>query len=274
MLYNPKFTPAPFDGKLTVKRRHKLITDAEGHALGTLSKKHVLDLNGEDVALFARVEKREKAEGKREKCRIYTSTAGEMCLVDGVLFLGKEPVGKIATRERRPSHIVMLVLATLMLVATLGFIWMIDIPFSDVPSIEVEDKGGTWEGQGTVAVLDSSIAPGSEGEYVFVLQNPHNVNLVYDFTIKEFYNGTEVSDFPLEFRVRMNNVLLETEKWLSAEELNYTNMILLPDSTHRFTLEWRWKFENGNDETDTYFGVDNGEYTLQFQMTAQVNEEE
>ena len=273
MLYNTKLTAASFDGKLAIKRGHKLITDAEGKALGTMSKKHVLDLTGKEIAVFKSTESRANAEGKKQKCRIYTSDKGEMMLRDSVLFLADEPIGKIPARERRAALIVMLALLSLLLLATAAFVWMIDIPFSEMPQFVVEDANGAWGAQGEIAVLDSSIAPDSSGEYEFILENPHNVSMVYDFSIKEFYNGNEVVDFPLEFRIRMNNVLLESEKWLSAEELKFKDLEILPGSSQRFTLEWRWQFESGNDERDTYFGRTNGEYSLQFQMTVQATEE-
>lgn len=273
MLYNTKLTAESFDGTLAVKRGYKLITDAEGKVLGTLSKRQILDLNGQEIAAYACIEHRPNAEGEDRKCRIYTSPNGEMVLCDSVLFLAGEPIGKIPARERRAARIAVLAMLSLLLLATAAFVWMIDIPFSDVPQIVVEDNNGEWMAQGTIAVLDDMIAPDSSGEYVFILENPHNVNMLYDFSIKEFYNGEEIADFPMEFRVRMNNVLLESEEWHSAEELIYTELVLLPNSTHRFTLEWRWQFESGNDERDTYFGRTNGEYSLQFQMTAQAHEE-
>lgn len=273
MLYNPKLTAAPFDGTLAVKRRHKLITDAEGKALGTISKRAVLDLNGQQIAAFTCAERRPNAEGEKQKCRIYTSPMGEMMLRDSVLFLGGEPIGKIPARQRRAAVIVMLALLSLLLLATAAFIWMIDIPFSDVPQIVVRDNDGAWEAQGTIAVLDDTIAPDSSGEYEFILSNPHNISMTYDFSIKELYDGAEITDFPMEFRIKMNNMLLGGEKWLSAEELSFTGLEILPDSAQRFTLEWRWQFESGNDERDTYFGQSNGEYSLQFQMTAESDEE-
>jgi len=273
MLYNSKLTAEPFDGEITVKRGHKLITDAEGKVLGTLSKHHVLDLNGQEIAAFADTARRPNAEGKEQKCRIYTSSKGEMVLCDSIVFLAGEPIGKIPARERRAAHIILMAMLSLLLLATAAFVWMIDIPFSDMPQIEVADNNGTWEAQGKIAVLDSSIAPDSSGEYEFILDNPHNVSMLYDFSIKEFYNDTQVVNFPMEFRIRMNNVLLESDKWLSAEELNFKDLVILPGSTQHFTLEWRWQFESGDDETDTFFGKTNGEYSLQFQMIAQVHEE-
>ena len=274
MLYDPKLTAAPFDGILFVKRRHKLITNADGMALGTLSKRHVLDLNGEEIGVRERDDITLDAQGKTQKCRIYTSPKGEMVLCDGVLFLAGKPIGKIPARDRRAAHIAMLSIAALMLFAIFAFIWLIDIPFADMPTITIADKGGEWGAQGTIAVLDSSIAPDSSGRYEFILDNPHNVSMMYHFSIKEYVNNKEVNDFPLEFRVRMNNVLLESEEWVSAEELNFSELVIMPESANRFTLEWRWQYESGNDELDTYFGRLNAEYHLEFHMIAQTHEEE
>ena len=274
MLYDPKLTAAPFDGILFVKRRHKLISNADGMLMGTLSKRHVLDLNGKEIAVRERDDITIDEDKKKRKCRVYTSPKGEMVLCDGVLFLSGKPIGKIPARERRASHITILGIAALMLLAIFALIWLIDIPSMEVPTIKIADKDGEWGARGTIAVLDSSIAPDSSGEYEFVLENPHDVSIAYQFSIKEYVNNKEVNDFPLEFRIRMNNVLLESEEWVSAENLNFSNLVIMPKSASRFTLEWRWQYEGGNDELDTYFGQLNAEYHLEFYMTAQTSEEE
>ncbi len=273
-MYNSKFTKEAFDGNLTVKRGHKIITDAKGHAIGTLSKKAICDLKGKEIAKLGKIEKFPDTEGKKKKSRIYDSESfGELRLTDGILFEGATAIGKVPMRERSAVNIAILLFATLALLATIAFIWMIDLPYSEAPIIEISDRGGSWDAQGTIAVLDDSIAPGSSGEYVFILNNPHNQSLSYDFKIKEFFNGAEVSNFPLEFRIKMNNALLESDKWLSAEELNFNDLIMLADSDQRFALEWRWQFDGGNDVLDTYFGSSNGEYSLVFELTAEVYEE-
>ena len=68
-MYNQKLTSGTFDGNLTVARGHKLITDADGKALGTLSKKHICDLNGKEIATYVSTEKSVSAEGKTVKKR-------------------------------------------------------------------------------------------------------------------------------------------------------------------------------------------------------------
>ena len=271
-MYNPKFTSQPFDGNLDVKRGHKLMTDAEGKALGTLSKKHICDLNGSEIATYERTEKSKTPDGKTQKSIFYKSGMGEMKLTDGLVFLNGTPVGKVPARDRNPLQIIILAIASLFLLSAVVLVALIDLPYVDIPKIEVKDSKGTWEAQGTIAVLDSSIAPGSSGEYKFILENPQNANIIYDFKIKEIYNGQEVTDFPMEFRMKMNNVLL-SEDWVSAEQLTFTDLELVRDAKVTFTLEWRWSFEGANNEIDTYFGKDNGEYSLEFIMTA-INLEE
>ncbi len=272
-MYNPKFTPEPFDGNVTVSRGQKLINDAKGLALGTLSGKAIFNLTGDKIADFEGTEFVIDAEGNKKKRSNYTSEAyGKLWLADGVLY-GDDttPIGYVPIRERNITSIIALALASLFLLATIIFIWMIDLPYAEVPVIDIKDDSGSWTAQGTIAVFDETISPGTSGEYVFVLNNPHNVDLNYYFKIKEMYNDEEVTNFPLEFRLRMNNVLMETERWLSAEELLYEDLVILADTDHRFTLEWRWKYESGDDALDTYFGVDGGVYTLVFDLTAESN---
>ena len=272
-MYDKLFTEGEFNGTLTIKPLHKLITNAEGRALGTISKKEICDLNGKQIARLESVIKAPAVRNKKQKTRIYKSELGAMRFTDGILFYNDEPVGQVARRKRDFAHIVMLSVATLMLLMTVIFVWLIDTPYSDTLVIEVSDEKGSWKTQETIAVFDDRIAPGSSGKYVFILENPHNVRLNYDFKISEFYNGEEVDNFPIEYRLKMNNVLI-SDGWLKASELRYYEIEMLPESTHSFTLEWRWRFESGNDEVDTYFGQSNGEYSLVFNMTAQTLYEE
>jgi hypothetical protein len=37
-----------------------------------------------------------------------------------------------------------------------------------------------------------------------------------------------------------------------------------------FTLEWRWLFESGNDEHDTLWGVENGNYNIAVNLYAEL----
>lgn len=272
-MYNPILTAEPPRGTMTLKRGFSLLTDVGGRVIGSISKKEILDLNGRVIAVYEKSRRVVGKDGKKQKQRVYSSHLGEMYCVGRILHLKGEPIASIPARERSPLSLAMLCTATLMMAAVLGLVQLIDLPYAELPVIEMADKNGPWSEQATIAVLDETIAPGTSGEYEFVLNNPHNISILYDFSIIEIYNGESVDNFPMEFRLRMNNVLLETEEWLDASELVYTDMEMLPNSTHSFTLEWRWRFDGGDDSLDTYFGESNGEYSLQFQMTAESVEE-
>jgi hypothetical protein len=61
-----------------------------------------------------------------------------------------------------------------------------------------------------------------------------------------------------------------TEEWLPVTKLNYTNLVIKANSSQYFTLEWHWLYENGDDERDTLWGIENGTYNLVFNLTAEL----
>lgn len=271
-MFNKSITKDPFDGTLSIKRRYKCIHDADGNIIGGITSKGLCDLNGVQIGTFERYEKALNEDGKSQNKKYYRSSFGEICSVGGMVFLDGKPLGTVEERQRNPYHIIMLAIASILLAVTIIFIALIDIPFSDIPSFEVVDKNGDWISQGTIAVLDDTIHPGSEGSYKFIIENPYNVELIYSIVIDQLYNNKQVDHFPLQFRLRMNNGLLLTEDWLSADELQYEELTFMPFSTQSFILEWRWLFESGDDELDTLLGIENGEYRLVFEMTAESQE--
>ena len=272
-MYNLILTDKPPGDTLTLKHGYSLLTDLGGRAVGSISRKRILDLNGREVAIYADTQYTVGEDGKKEKRRIYHSQLGEMYCREGVLYLQDEPIASTPKKERGPLGLIMLSVAALMLACVLALVLLIDLPYVNTPVIRVRDLNGSWDAQVTIAVLDKTIAPGTSGEYDFILDNPHNVKILYDFSIIELHNGEVVNNFPMEFRLRMNNVLLESEEWHDIRELCYTDITMLPNTKHSFTLEWRWLFDGGNDPLDTHFGELGGEYSLQFQMTAQILEE-
>ena len=70
----------------------------------------------------------------------------------------------------------------------------------------------------------------------------------------------------------MNNAVIGTQSWLTAEELNYSELLILPESEQAFGLEWRWAFDGGNDENDTLIGADGGKISLVLELTAQAGD--
>ena len=162
-------------------------------------------------------------------------------------------------------------LGFLCLAVTIILLALIGLPYGDRerPVIDIADSGGSWEAQGTVAVFPRSLKPGSSGNYEFILNNPHDAAMDYTFSLEPLYNGEKIDYFPLTFRLRMNNVLLESEEWKTVDELKFDQMTIWNRSTQVFTLEWRWAFENGNDDGDTFIGADGGKISLVLRVTAQ-----
>jgi len=122
----------------------------------------------------------------------------------------------------------------------------------------------------TIAVLDASVKPGSSGEYPFHIRNPHRLKLKYKLTVTQLFNGEPVEVFPIEYGLRMNNVPLQIEKSTqTGVVLECAEMIFPAESQQNFTLEWEWKFENGNDGLDTALGIEGGSYSLIVQIDAE-----
>ena len=163
--------------------------------------------------------------------------------------------------------------------AVLGVDTIFIVP--DDPSFSITDTDGTWgtnnnielfsisekNGMGEVTVLsgegDSIIAPGSTGLYRFELKNPGNVALDCDCLVGasfRFSGNTENKEFPFSIRLRDNNgnYLLGSEtEWLPYHQLtdDEHEITLGKNSYVAYELEWRWDFEGGDDDLDTYFGT-------------------
>lgn len=312
--YNILLTQKPFDGEYVRKRGANILYDTHEKVLGSISRKCIFDLNGEELAVFQREEKGEDENGKKQKSYYYVpanppekvdiygfdDTVTDLKAYDNVepdelerlaikeaeeknvlyrfvedkLYSSvnggeEELIGRIAVRKRNPSHIILLCALAVFLAAVITFIALINLPFESAPVIEVRDKNGSWEAQGVIGVLDDGLKPGDSGEYKFVISNPYNVDLEYNFTIEGHCEGAEIDYFPLEFRLRMNNVLIETDQWLSVDELKFSELEIMPAADQKFTLEWRWAFEKGDDYADTIIGRDASSISLILKLTAE-----
>ena len=127
----------------------------------------------------------------------------------------------------------------------------------------LSDEVGLVTADREIGVFDKTIHPGSEGEFDFEIINPHAKNIVYEMDVKQYYNGQEVTDFPMFYKLKMNNVYIAgLDNWVSYSSLSFANLIIPDNSTQSFTLEWCWPFESGDDEHDTLLGVDNGSYHI------------
>ena len=270
--YNLTLTSQPFDGELRRGRGAKLIYDEDNKIMGSALGKSVYDLNGNKIALYSRTEKTEDG-GKRVKQLIYDAEGGEYRLADGKFYRYGKLCGTVEVTERNAAHILLLAAMALFLTAVIIFTALIGTPFDGRPIADIKDENGSWEAQTVVGVFDDKVLPGSGGEYGFIVRNPHDVTLYYSFSIRARYVGELETDyFPITFRLKMNNAVIGTQSWLTAEELNYSELLILPESEQAFGLEWRWAFDGGNDENDTLIGADGGKISLVLELTAQAGD--
>lgn len=147
-------------------------------------------------------------------------------------------------------------------------------PTDAIPEFEITDRKGSWEAQGTVAVFDEKIKPGSKGEYHFILKNESEAVLSYGIIMSEYLHNVdhEAKEF-MQYRLKMNDVFIDNEEWHSIKELDYNDIYILPGTKQLMTLEWRWPFED-DDVNDTLLGRTGGKLSVTFFVWAQIVEEE
>lgn len=100
------------------------------------------------------------------------------------------------------------------------------------------------------------IAPGTGNEYTFWVKNTGQVGLDYRVWFEE--NNTKGYIIPLEVRVKCGGsyILGSERKWEPIESLDKLEHEghLGVKNYAQYTLEWRWPFERGQDDYDTYLG--------------------
>ena len=256
-----------YNGGNKLSKKYKLVFDNNKHPIYGVSNKEICDLKGNKIAFLC-------CEESNRKQKVYDSELGKFTLISNTLYLNEIKVGSFKSGASRTSVFLLLV-AAMLLSITFSIILFIDTPNNDAAVINMIDKDGEVKITSTIAVFDSKIQPGSKGKYDFVLKNPHSYSLRYEFDIKEFYNNAEVADFPLVYKIKMNNMYIVNEyihynTWVSGEALKFAELDIAAGSTQRFTLEWYWPFESGNDTLDTYFGQTHGEYYLSVRLEAEL----
>lgn len=283
-MYDVKLTTENFDGNVSIKKGFDRVYTARNAVVAGISKKQICDLSGKIIAVRA-FERKVTEDGEKIKVVVYrqadcTDTTSEILPTDFLLkgdrlYAGDAFAGVVKRSTRNAKNISLLSITAALLVLVLALILLIDIPYAEVPRIVIKDENGYYA-EGTVAVFDEKVYPSKQGEYRFIIENPHNAELRYSFRIAPVCNGKmletpeEIAAFPFVFRLRMNNAVVETEEWLNADELAYTDFTFLPGSDQSFTLEWKWPFENGKDANDTYLGRTEALVSLVLYLTAEV----
>lgn len=157
------------------------------------------------------------------------------------------------------------------------------------PSASIEDNKGEWDEVGAIDIFkaeqinaagdvvvqsaktDDVIAPGTLGNYSFYLRNEGNVALDYNisFTAKLVSQNIRYpsENFPFLFRMYDQNgdyAVGDKDTWVTVDQINEVldKGIVGKNAYYRYTLEWYWPFENGDDGMDTYFGNQSSEHDL------------
>ena len=104
---------------------------------------------------------------------------------------------------------------------------------------------------------DKVIAPGTSGDYTFFLQNTGKTKMDYKVWLKAGWD-VETLKSPLELRLAGENGWLigSQDRWSSPEQMDrfLQEGSLLSGEKKKYILYWRWAYERGKDEEDTFFG--------------------
>lgn len=277
--YNISLTTEAFSDEFCRAHKAHVLFDSQEKILGSVSGEGVFDLNGKMIAAIKREETHEDENGNKTHEAVYESDARSFVLRSDDLYSqdggNSVWVGRLERKKRNPVHIAILSVIAAILITTIILLALIGMPADrpepenlERPIIDISDSNGSWEAQGVIAVFDDGIRPGSRGEYGFMLRNPNISEMQYEFYIEPRYEGAEIDYFPLQFRLKMNNVLLESKEWKTVDKLRFSSIDIMGGTTHTFTLEWRWAFEGGNDAQDTLIGADGGKISMVLHLSA------
>ncbi len=135
---------------------------------------------------------------------------------------------------------------------------------------EVTDDKQKWDSETRVDLFKSSygsvesakgdklIAPGTSNYYDFTLENNGNVPFDYEISIEVNafpYENEAASKLPLEWRL-VGEDGADVSGWQTYTNSTGTLSAGTLDifSKEDYTIEWRWQFERGGDDYDTYIG--------------------
>lgn len=93
------------------------------------------------------------------------------------------------------------------------------------------------------------IAPHSKGIYHFYIQNKTNNDVIYNIKFSD-----EMQNFVnMKYKLKVDNIYIKgnAENYITLDQLNLNDIVVLKNSTNIYTLEWYW---DDDDELDTYVG--------------------
>lgn len=130
----------------------------------------------------------------------------------------------------------------------------------DVFSVEYESEAGDVTIKG--AEGEKVLAPGAEVEYTLRFRNSDNVAIDYQLVPQVSF----LSDIAIPIEVRLigpdhEYLAGSPTEWVDMSELNDVtcNQTLLPSQSVEYYFQWKWPFESGNDEYDSWLGSNVGD---------------
>ena len=129
----------------------------------------------------------------------------------------------------------------------------------DYNGVYVDDKDGNYIYHRTLNIFTNAfyeytnkIAPGVSNTYYFVVHNNSSIDVKYYIEMEE-----ETSyDINLKYRLKRNgSYVVGTENsWVTANELKTSFSNLDIKDSDKYSLDWKWEYEDGRDDIDTYIG--------------------
>ncbi len=254
MKANTQFTKDPVMGYIRPMSGARKVVDNDGALLCFLRMDKLYDLNHVCFASCRRVDKAEQA-GNADAF----VTDGKYLYKRGVV------VGKLKFDNTYLKILALLLIFALAVTSLVVVTHEKKEPI--VPNFSVYDTDGEWVEGGEVKIFGNrKIKPGDSGSYMFIVNNPHSVNL--DCTIRFTVNYDDKESIPpIKYLIKSEGQTLK----LSEIENGFAvyDTIINKNDSRSFTLEWQWLFEGGDDTQDTLAGIAGSKYSIKIEIAAE-----
>ena len=116
-------------------------------------------------------------------------------------------------------------------------------------------------------VVVTKIAPGTKGSFVINVKNTSEVTANFKVVLTK----TSEQDLPITYKIDVGDGQ-GAQAYTLGDEITLTGVKATnPTSDAQLkpiTVTWEWPYDGGNDATDTGFGIDPQEYTVNATITA------
>ena len=125
--------------------------------------------------------------------------------------------------------------------------------------VYVDDVDGNYLYHKDLRIFNNSafkyknkIAPGTSNVYNFTVHNSSKINVKYNIKMEE-----ETSyNLRLKYRLKRNNsyIIGSSTSWVTADQLETEFNRLNSKTSDKYSLDWKWEYEEGKDAQDTNIG--------------------